>query len=42
MMHRKHRDFINFVIKDWVSEMTTETSVTLEFMDKNARSSYVS
>ena len=39
MLEKKHREFIDFVIKDWIAEITTETQVTLEFMDRSERSS---
>ena len=42
ILEKKHKEFINFVIKDWIAEMTTETSVTLEFMDRSERNSITS
>ena len=41
-MDKKHKEFIDFVIKDLIAEITTESAVTLEFMDKNVRDSLVS
>ena len=32
-LQKRHKDFIDFVIKDWITEIVLETSVTLEFMD---------
>ena len=42
MLDNKHKEFIDFVIKDWIAEMTTETSVTLEFMARSERDSITS
>ena len=42
LLEKKHRDFINFVIKDMIDERCTETAVALEFMDKEERDSLTS
>ena len=42
MLENKHKEFIDFVIKDWISEITTETAVTLEFMARSERDSITS
>ena len=42
MPKKRHQDFITFVVEDWVAEITTETSVTLEFVDRQERDSITS
>ena len=32
-LESSYKEFVNFVIKDLIADITTETSVTLEFMD---------
>ena len=41
-MDKKHKEFVDFVIKDLIAEIATESAVTLEFMDRDVRSSLVS
>ena len=42
MIDKKHQEFINFVIKDFVAEITTEAAVTFEFIDRTERESITS
>ena len=42
MIEKNHKEFIDYVIREWISEMTTETSVTLEFMNQSERDSITS
>ena len=42
LLERKHRDFIDFVTKDYISEMITETQVALEFVNQKERDSFTS
>ena len=34
-----HKRFIDYVIKDWQTEILTESAVTLEFLDQGERDS---
>ena len=34
LLKRSYKEFIDFVIKDMIADITTETSVTLEFMNR--------
>ena len=38
----RNSQFINFVIKDMIADITTETSVTLEFMNRSERETFTS
>ena len=42
LLQRNYKEFINFVIKDMIADITTETSVTLEFMNRSERESFTS
>ena len=42
IMDKKHKEFIDFVIKDLANEIATESAVTLEFMDQSERDSFTS
>ena len=42
LLEKKHKDFINFVIKDMIAERYIETAVALEFMNKEERDSLTS
>ena len=37
-----YKEFVNFVIKDLIADITTETSVTLEFLNRSERESFTS
>ena len=39
---RNYKEFVNFAIKHLIADITTETSVTLEFMDQSERESITS
>ena len=41
-LERNYKEFVNFVIKRLIADITTETSVTLEFMDQLDRESFTS
>ena len=40
-LKKKHKDFIDLVIGDLAAGITTETSVTLEFIDRSERESFI-
>ena len=42
LLERNYKEFVDFVIKDFIADITTETSVTLEFMDRSERESVTS
>ena len=42
LLETKHKEFIQYVIKDWLNEIGTETAVTLEFIDQKIRYSTAS
>ena len=39
---RNYKEFVDFVIKDLIADITTETSVALEFMNQSERESITS
>ena len=41
-IEKNYKEFLNFVIKDMIADITTETTVALEFMNKSDRDSITS
>ena len=42
LLQKNYKEFVDFVIKVIIADITTETSVTLEFMDQSERESITS
>ena len=42
MLERTYKEFVDFVVKDLIADIATETSVTLEFMNRSERKSITS
>ena len=41
-IQKQASEFLDFVIKEWVCEMKTETSISYEFIDKRERDTFTS
>ena len=42
LLENNYKEFVDFVIKEMIADITTETSVTLEFMNRSERESFTS